>query len=159
MKTRNVFKKVTEAFNQHIKPTTLENEFIPNNGFKQGDELRIWLEDSVEPEGGFWDYGFIDEVGMFRQNDFDYTGKEDELDLVEQYIKWGYKVEKITGEFNKGDKVLVSGCFSDFKHKYDNEWFKGEFIVECSRPSVYKYRVRVNNKVSDWKNIKKDEKL
>ena len=62
---------------------------------KANDKVRIWLEDSVEPEGGFWNYGFIDEVGMFRQNDFDYTGNEDELYLVEQYIKWGYKVEKL----------------------------------------------------------------
>jgi hypothetical protein len=126
---------------------------------KANDNVRIWIEDSVEPEGGFWSYGFIDEVGMFRQNDFDYTGKEDELDLVEQYIKWGYKVEKINSEFKKGDKVMVSGCFSDFAHKHDNEWFKGEFVIECSRPSVYKYRVRVNNKMSDWKNIKKDETI
>ena len=44
---------------------------------KANDNVRIWIEDSVEPEGGFWSYGFIDEVGMFRQNDFDYTGKED----------------------------------------------------------------------------------
>ena len=62
-------------------------------------------------------------------------------------------------KFNKGDKVLVSGCFSDFKHKYDNVWFEGEFVAECSRLSVYKYRVIVNNKMSDWKNIKKDEKI
>lgn len=61
--------------------------------------------------------------------------------------------------FNKGDKVLVNGCFSDFAHKHDNVWFKGEFVIECSRPSVYKYRVRVNNKMSDWKNIKKDEEI
>lgn len=126
---------------------------------KANDKVRMWIEDSIEPEGGFWSYGFIDEVGMFRQNDFDYTGKEDELDLVEQYIKWGYKIEKIYSEFNKGDKVLVSGCFSDFAHKHDNVWFKGEFVIECSRPSVYKYRVRVNNKMSDWKNIKKDEEI
>lgn len=37
---------------------------------KANDNVRMWIEDSVEPEGGFWSYGFIDEVGMFRQNDF-----------------------------------------------------------------------------------------
>jgi hypothetical protein len=42
MKTRNIFKKVTEAFNQHVKPTTLENEFIPNNGVRHGDLKRYW---------------------------------------------------------------------------------------------------------------------
>jgi hypothetical protein len=28
---KDPFKKVTQAFNQHVKPATLENEFIPNN--------------------------------------------------------------------------------------------------------------------------------
>ena len=38
----NVFKKATQAFNQHVKPTTLENEFIPNNGVRHGDLKRYW---------------------------------------------------------------------------------------------------------------------
>lgn len=42
MKTRNPFKKVVQAFNQHVKPTTLENEFIPNNGVRHGDLKRYW---------------------------------------------------------------------------------------------------------------------
>ena len=48
MKTRNVFKKVTEVFNQHIKPTTLENEFIPNNGVRHGDLKRYWNNYNAE---------------------------------------------------------------------------------------------------------------
>ena len=42
MKTRNPFKKVLQALNQHVKPTTLENEFIPNNGVRHGDLKRYW---------------------------------------------------------------------------------------------------------------------
>lgn len=42
MKTRNIFKKVEQVLNQHIKPTTLENEFIPNNGVRHGDLKRYW---------------------------------------------------------------------------------------------------------------------
>ena len=42
MKTRNPFKKAVQALNQHVKPTTLENEFIPNNGVRHGDLKRYW---------------------------------------------------------------------------------------------------------------------
>ena len=42
MKTRNPFKKAIQALNQHVKPTTLENEFIPNNGVRHGDLKRYW---------------------------------------------------------------------------------------------------------------------
>ena len=62
-------------------------------------------------------------------------------------------------KYYKGDKVLVQDCFSDFKKEYVKQWFAGEFVAYCSRPSIYKYRVRVNNKMSDWKNIQKDETL
>lgn len=48
MKARNIFKKVEQAFNQHLKPTTLENEFIPNNGVKHGDLKRYWNHYNVE---------------------------------------------------------------------------------------------------------------
>jgi len=57
--------------------------------------------------------------------------------------------------FKKGDKVFVQDCFSDFKKEYIEQWYEGEFVAYCSRLSVYKYRVKVGNKMSDWKNIKK----
>ena len=38
----NPFKKAAQAFNQHLKPVTLENEFIPNNGVRHGDLKRYW---------------------------------------------------------------------------------------------------------------------
>jgi hypothetical protein len=56
---------------------------------------RVWLEDSVEPEGGFWWNCFDIGDGYLRQVDYDYTGKENELDTLQQYIEWEYKVEKL----------------------------------------------------------------
>jgi len=58
-------------------------------------KYRIWIEDSVEPEGGFWSYCFDNGDGYLRQEGFDYTGKEDELDTLNQYYEWGYKIEKL----------------------------------------------------------------
>lgn len=48
MKTRNIFKKVEQVLNQHIKPTTLANEFIPNNGVRHGDLKRYWNHYNAE---------------------------------------------------------------------------------------------------------------
>ena len=48
MKTRNPFKKAIQALNQHLKPTTLENEFIPNNGVRHGDLKRYWNHYNAE---------------------------------------------------------------------------------------------------------------
>ena len=48
MKTRNPFKKAVQTLNQHIKPTTLENEFIPNNGVRHGDLKRYWNHYNAE---------------------------------------------------------------------------------------------------------------
>jgi hypothetical protein len=59
------------------------------------NRYRIWLEDSVEPEGGIWCYCFEDDKGYLREESYDYTNKEDELDTLQQYIEWGYKIEKL----------------------------------------------------------------
>lgn len=56
---------------------------------------RIWLEDSVEPEGGSWCYCGMDKNRYLHQLNFDYTGKEDQLDTIDNYLKWGYKIEEI----------------------------------------------------------------
>ena len=56
---------------------------------------RVWIEDSVEPLGGFWCYCFDNGDGYLRQIDYDYTNKENELDTLDQYIEWGYKVEEL----------------------------------------------------------------
>ena len=62
---------------------------------KAYDKIRIWIVDEVEPDGGFWCLGFLDKDLNFCQSQYNYKGKEDELDSIYQYIKWGYKVEKI----------------------------------------------------------------
>jgi len=58
-------------------------------------KYRIWIEDSVEPEGGFWSYCFDNGDGYLRQEGFDYTNKEDQLDTLNQYYEWGYKIEQL----------------------------------------------------------------
>lgn len=56
-------------------------------------KVKIWLEDSVEPQGGFWCHGIIDKNGFFRENKFDYTGKEDQLILFQEFINDNYIIE------------------------------------------------------------------
>jgi hypothetical protein len=60
----------------------------------------------------------------------------------------------------RGDKVLVSNIFlPEYKKQYKvDEWYEGEFIVECHPKSVFKYRVKVNGVISDWKDMKPLEK-
>ena len=56
-------------------------------------KYRVWLEDSVEPEGGTWWHCYADAHGYLRQEGYDHP--VDELDTLDQYIQWGYKVEEI----------------------------------------------------------------
>lgn len=60
---------------------------------KNGDRIRIWLEDSVEPSGGLWSYGYVREV-VIRKLIYvqDYT-REDLENEVETFE--GYKIEKL----------------------------------------------------------------
>ena len=55
---------------------------------------RVWLEDSVEPEGGFWWYCFQDARGYLRQEGYNYEDPK-ELDTLQQYLIWGYKIEEL----------------------------------------------------------------
>lgn len=55
---------------------------------------RVWLEDSVEPEGGTWWHCFKDARGYLRQEGYHYENPK-ELDTLQQYIIWGYKVEEL----------------------------------------------------------------
>jgi hypothetical protein len=61
--------------------------------FEAFDHIRIWLEDSVEPEGGFWCYGVLDENLNFRQDNFNYHGKEDQLCHISEFNDC--KIERI----------------------------------------------------------------
>ncbi|NBV09765.1 MAG: hypothetical protein EBS09_11780 [Flavobacteriia bacterium] len=55
---------------------------------------KIWLEDTVEPEGGTWCYMGMDEKGFLRQLNFAYQENE-QPDTLEQYVEWGYKIEQL----------------------------------------------------------------
>ena len=56
-------------------------------------KYRVWLEDSVELEGGTWWHCYADAHGYLRQEGYDHP--VDELDTLDQYIQWGYKIEEI----------------------------------------------------------------
>lgn len=53
--------------------------------------FRVWLEDSVEPDGGFWWHCMMDENGCL----FDPNHPDRERDTLQWYIDHGYKVEEI----------------------------------------------------------------
>ena len=55
---------------------------------------RMWLEDTVEPEGGTWCYMGMDEDGYLRQLNL-HDPYDDEPETLEQYLRWGYKIEEL----------------------------------------------------------------
>jgi hypothetical protein len=61
--------------------------------YKDGDKIRIWLEDSMESEGGTWCYGKIEEIKIikkiFVQDGFQLDPENEIKDFV------GYKIEKL----------------------------------------------------------------
>lgn len=58
------------------------------------NKLRIWLPDTVEPEGGFWCYGTRDRFNRFIQDGFDYAkAGEVPIDIFE--LSKDYKIEWI----------------------------------------------------------------
>ena len=54
-------------------------------------QYRVWLEDSCEPEGGFWWYCLLDENGCL----YDENYPNEERDTIQWYIDNGYKVEEV----------------------------------------------------------------
>lgn len=56
-------------------------------------KYRVWLEDSVEPEGGIWWHCYADAHGYLRQEG--YNHKVEELETLQWYIDHGYKVEEL----------------------------------------------------------------
>ena len=54
-------------------------------------KYRVWLEDSVEPEGGFWWNCVMDE----NQCLFDANYPDEERDHFLWYIENGYHVEEL----------------------------------------------------------------
>ena len=55
---------------------------------------RMWLEDTVEPEGGTWCYMWMDDKGFLWQLNFQYKETE-QADTLEQYLRWGYKIQEL----------------------------------------------------------------
>ena len=66
----------------------LADKFYNQNDMKQ---YRVWLEDSVEPEGGFWWNCVMDE----NQCLFDPNFPNEERDTLQWYIDNNYKVEEL----------------------------------------------------------------
>lgn len=63
-----------------------------------GCELNIWLEDSVEPEGGFWSHTevhFYQGCLVCKQIGFDYTGQEDQIQMLFEVVE-EYKCEVVS---------------------------------------------------------------
>lgn len=54
----------------------------------------MWLEDTVEPEGGTWCYMGTDEKNFLYQLNFPYE-ENFQPETLEQYLQWGYKIEEI----------------------------------------------------------------
>lgn len=55
---------------------------------------RMWLEDTVEPEGGTWCYMATDDKNVLWQLNFNYPENANP-ETLEQYIEWGYKIEQL----------------------------------------------------------------
>jgi hypothetical protein len=61
--------------------------------YKDGDRIRIWLEDSMESEGGTWCYGKIEEIKIIKKIFVQDGFKIDPENEIEDFK--GYKIEKL----------------------------------------------------------------
>jgi hypothetical protein len=61
--------------------------------YKDGDRIRIWLEDSMESEGGTWCYGKIEEIKIIKKIFVQDGFKLDPENEIEDFK--GYKIEKL----------------------------------------------------------------
>lgn len=86
--TNQVHEKViyTNDIEKYLKSSGTKWKMIPF------EKYRVWLEDSVEPDGGFWWNCYADAHGYLRQEG--YKHEPSELDTLDQYKRWGYKIEK-----------------------------------------------------------------
>jgi len=55
---------------------------------------RMWIEDKVDPNGGFWCYMGTDEKNFLYQLNGIYY-EDDQPETLEQYLQWGYKIEEL----------------------------------------------------------------
>jgi hypothetical protein len=61
--------------------------------YKDGDKIRIWLEDSMETEGGTWCYGKIEEIKIIKKIFVQDGFKLDPENEIKDFV--GYKIEKL----------------------------------------------------------------
>lgn len=61
--------------------------------YKDGDRIRIWLEDKMEPEGGTWCYGKIEEIKIVKQIFVQDGFQLDPKNEIEDFKR--YKIEKL----------------------------------------------------------------
>ncbi len=61
--------------------------------YKDGDRIRIWLEDSMESEGGTWCYGKIEEIKIIKKIFVQDGFKLDPQNEIKDFK--GYKIEKL----------------------------------------------------------------
>ena len=54
-------------------------------------QYRVWLEDAVEEEGGFWWYCYLDHNGCLQDEKY----LDDEPETPQWYIDHDYKVEEV----------------------------------------------------------------
>jgi hypothetical protein len=59
--------------------------------------FRIWIEDSVEAEGGFWCYMGMDEENfLWELNENRESYMADKVNAtLEMWIEWEYKIEEL----------------------------------------------------------------
>lgn len=61
--------------------------------YKDGDKIRIWLEDSMETKGGTWCYGKIEEIKIIKKIFVQDGFKIDPENEIKDFK--GYKIEKL----------------------------------------------------------------
>jgi hypothetical protein len=54
-------------------------------------QYRVWLEDAVEEEGGFWWYCYLDHNGCLQDEKY----LDDKPETPQWYIDHDYKVEEV----------------------------------------------------------------
>jgi hypothetical protein len=61
--------------------------------YQDGDKIRIWLEDSMEKDGGAWCYGKIEEIRIVKKIFVEDGRPLDPENDIEDFKN--YKIEKI----------------------------------------------------------------
>jgi hypothetical protein len=84
-------KKYLFEVGQQLADVFYNQENIKTLNQNRMKQYRVWLEDTVEEEGGTWWYCLMDANGCL----FDPKYPNEERDSLEQFLQWGYKVEEV----------------------------------------------------------------